>query len=178
VDVALRVADVVIVVVENITKGEQLLIEKIQDYLEKTSKVGMDKLYVVHNYAKIDDPVELSETFQRYVLEIYRCNSVEVPIKTHGHVLTYKYYKSERLGSRYPIYHFLLGRDGSKAGKQNQKTYDALHHLLLDLPTIGRARKRDIIADVTNEATKLQETKKEKQRATEEANDKVENHEP
>jgi len=169
VEVALSVADIVIVTVNTVSLDEQDLILSIQKKLEATTKVGCDKLFVVHNYLGITEPLELFMTFQKYVLQNFICTPVEVNIKTHGQVLKYTYYKSETLGCRYPIYHFLMGRAGTNAGVQNEKTYDTLRHLIGT--TIGRAKKRDVESEVIKILDEIQ-GKKERKYCTSEQKEK------
>lgn len=117
-DVAMSLSDAIIVCVDKVGLEAFEFIKGIQKTIESMKIPGFDKLVVLHNYKDIDSAEYAMNNFQTYVIEPFCATKVQQTIGCGEGYVTNEYWLSQFDDLQFLTLHFLLGREGTEAGKK------------------------------------------------------------
>eukprot|EP01133_Synstelium_polycarpum_P007856 gene7856-9221_t len=134
-EVSFALADIVIIVVSEMTWPDQEYIKVLQDKLANyTDPQGRPKIHqqliIVHNYASATSDSDLKAMWRKYVLNT---QSGEGIIKDVGNS---KGFYIQEINNNVSTFHYAMAREGSEAGKKwNQITIDMINSKIGDMST-------------------------------------------
>jgi len=130
-ELAYWLSDVQIVVVSHCSLGDQVIMNHLQALQKRERRVGKDLLIVVHNYCRIADPRMLEITFLNDVVSKFGLEEIALPERGRPNSKR-RVWVGRHDPDDYPIYHVVLGLEGTPAGDQyNEQSYSAIHHLCI-----------------------------------------------
>eukprot|EP00668_Euglena_longa_P015132 GGOE01019183.1.p1 GENE.GGOE01019183.1~~GGOE01019183.1.p1 ORF type:complete len:399 (-),score=97.69 GGOE01019183.1:627-1823(-) len=126
-ELAYRLSDAQIVVVSHCSLRDQEFIHALHNWQIHENRPGKNLLVVVHNYCRVADPCLLRVAFVNDVVSRFCIEEIVLPDR-HDPKRQRKVWVDKSDG--YPIYHVLLGREGTLAGDQyNEDAFNTIFAL-------------------------------------------------
>lgn len=126
-ELAYRLSDAQVVVVSHCSFRDQEFINALHHWQIHENRPGKNLLIVVHNYCRVADPDLLKMAFVNDVVSRFCIEEIAL-IDRHDPSNQMKVWVDKSEG--YPIYHVLMGREGTPAGDfYNDKTFSSIFWL-------------------------------------------------
>jgi len=151
-ELAFSFADVMIVVVSELTWPDQEYLKILQQKLQNSSK-EYKQLFVVHNFFDISDEKDLIGMWRKYIVSNQTGNINEQKLHDGSNGI---YFREILPQKSFPTFHFFLGKEGTPAGnKWNNKTYEMLRTFIYGRIVKDKKPMLDILIENVNYALNL-----------------------